>query len=406
MNGTSPDKTTSNAHPVTDRFYVEIESFDDFGAICDLDRYRPVPDDWQVVIADIQGSTDAIERGQYKNVNMVGAACITAVLNVTNPHEVPYVFGGDGANMVVPPGSMPAVRSALLKTRHLAKIGFGLELRVGAVPVDRLRGEGLDVLVAKFRLSRVNHLAVFSGGGVGRADDLIRGDHGDRGYAWKDDPMQDPPDLEGLSCRWEPLDAMRGKMVCILVRSLVADRDRAAAIYRGFLKSLIDKLDSDISTVSPVQPQNMVFRWPPRGLRAEATATKGNKAYGSRFGFIYVQSLVQWVMNRFDLRGGNYNAPVYREELRANSDYRRFDDTLRLILDCTASEISAVESLLEDLRVQGKAVYGLHQVDSALMTCLVFSLADSEHIHFIDGAEGGFAVAAKQMKQQLVSTLI
>jgi Protein of unknown function (DUF3095) len=36
-----------------------------------------------------------------------------------------------------------------------------------------------------------------------------------------------------------------------------------------------------------------------------------------------------------------------------------------------------------------------------MMTCLVFSLQESRHVHFIDGADGGFALAALQLKAQL-----
>jgi hypothetical protein len=35
------------------------------------------------------------------------------------------------------------------------------------------------------------------------------------------------------------------------------------------------------------------------------------------------------------------------------------------------------------------------------MTCLVFSLAQGRHVHFIDGADGGYALAARQLKAQL-----
>jgi hypothetical protein len=35
------------------------------------------------------------------------------------------------------------------------------------------------------------------------------------------------------------------------------------------------------------------------------------------------------------------------------------------------------------------------------MTCLVFSLEQSRHMHFIDGADGGYALAALQLKAQL-----
>jgi len=44
--------------------------------------------------------------------------------------------------------------------------------------------------------------------------------------------------------------------------------------------------------------------------------------------------------------------------------------------------------------------YGTHQASAALMTCLVRSY-DGDHLHFVDGADGGYALAAKQMKAQL-----
>ena len=46
---------------------------------------------WRV--ADIRGSTQAIESGHYRDVNFVGAACITALLQKLGPH-LPFSFGG------------------------------------------------------------------------------------------------------------------------------------------------------------------------------------------------------------------------------------------------------------------------------------------------------------------------
>ena len=40
-----------------------------------------MPLDWWVVIADVIGSTKAIEQGVYKKVNTIGVACIAAVVN-------------------------------------------------------------------------------------------------------------------------------------------------------------------------------------------------------------------------------------------------------------------------------------------------------------------------------------
>ena len=382
-------------------FYEELESFTDFRAVSDLSCYTPAPDDWYVIVADIQGSTDAITQGRYKDVNMVGAACITAVLNATRAHETPFVFGGDGATMMTAPDTMPRVRQALLRTRDLEFAAYGLVLRVGAVPVSRLRDAGLDVLVAKFQLSPGNHMAMFTGGGVGMADKLIKEDDGTQGYMFSQEPADEAPSLDGLSCRWEPLGAECGIMLCMLMRAQSDDRAEAAKTYRIVLDGLNETLDRNQQKNRPVKPGNMRFRWPPRGLRAEALASHGAKNYWRRLPHLYWESLIQWVMNRFDLKAGSFNAPVYRVELRENSDYRRFDDTLRILLDCTPDEVAALEAMLAGFRAQGLINYGLHRADSALMTCLVFSLTDSEHVHFIDGGDGGFAMAARQLKKQI-----
>ena len=57
--------------------------------------------------------------------------------------------------------------------------------------------------------------------------------------------------------------------------------------------------------------------------------------------------------------------------------------------------------VLEQERAAGRLVYGFHRSSSALMTCLVFDLTSAAHVHFIDDADGGFALAARQMNEQV-----
>ncbi|MEP6840018.1 MAG: DUF3095 family protein, partial [Bradyrhizobium sp.] len=42
--------------------------------------------------------------------------------------------------------------------------------------------------------------------------------------------------------------------------------------------------------------------------------------------------------------------------------------------------------------------YGLHRQDAAMMTCFTPSVMRSDHVHFIDGARGGYASAATALK--------
>ncbi len=382
-------------------FYSDLESFGSFAGISNMPHYRKAPEDWLIVVADIQGSTKAIDEGRYKDVNMVGAACIMAVLNVTRGFEMPYVFGGDGATMLIPPEALARAREALRKLKNLSHHNFDLLLRVGAVPVSRVRKDNLDVLVAKYQLSPDNFLASFAGGGVTLADRLVKDDDGTEGFIFNDDIMDDLPDLEGLSCRWEPLAAQRGVMLSLLIQSLVTDRDDAANIYQNILAEITEKLGHDFSKCRPVKPQNMKFRWPPKGLKTEAMATRGALSYRRKLLSLYKESFIQWIMDVFKLSAGGFNAPVYRDELHSNSDYLKFDDMIRMVIDCSKEDIVALDAILKKYHEAKHIVYGMHEADSALMTCLLFSLKQSKHVHFIDGSNGGFAIAARQLKQQI-----
>jgi hypothetical protein len=387
--------------PENEAFYKRLAPCDRFDVVGDLRAFAPLPDDWHIVIGDIRDSTPAITAGRYKDVNMVGAACIVAALNAVPAVDLPYVFGGDGATLAVPDSALDRVADALLRLRALAARSFDLDLRIGRLQVGELRARGADVLVARLRVGTGNHLALFAGDGVELADRLIKADDdGAAGFAMHADTNPDP-DLEGLSCRWEPLRSQRGRMVNLLIRTRTGDAASAAARYHEVLDDLEAILRDDPLSGHPVRAGNMRFRWPPRGLGVEAELTKGRGTFWRRYLKIWRESVVQFWLERFDMSAGGYDAPAYREELRNNTDFRRFDGTLRLVVDCRPDELARIRAMLAERRARGELDYGLHTADSALMTCLVFDLAESRHLHFIDGSDGGFAVAARGLKAQL-----
>jgi hypothetical protein len=236
---------------------------------------------------------------------------------------------------------------------------------------------------------------MFAGGGLELADRLIKSDPA---FTLGEQEAPEPPDLHGLSCRWEPYRSLRGHMLTLVVRPLDAD---ALALQRAILRELAAILGEAPGSASPIRAENMRFVWPPRGLRAEAIAVRGRAPYRLYWLGIFAQSWLQALAGRFDLRIGAYDAPAYRAELQRNSDHRKVADTLHMVLDCTEAESAAIEAYLADLHAHGRIAYGTHRADRAMMTCLVFSLEESRHVHFIDGADGGYALAALQLKAQL-----
>ena len=387
----------------SERFYTDLAPFDDFADFVEFDAYTPVPDDWVVVLSDVQGSTRAIAQGRYKDVNMVGAASITAVLNACGEVAVPFVFGGDGGTLVVPGSLGPAAREALVRLRAASEAMFGLALRVGAVPVADLRAMGTDVLVRKYELSPGNFLAMFAGGGVERCDGLLKEAAPDSPYLLQSDGDPGAPDLEGLSCRWEPLAARNGCMMTLMVQGTDGDPAAERVLLAEVVASISEILGHQLRESAPASPQSMRFKWPPKGLKLEVRATAGGRSFARRYLEVLISSLLQLWCERFDRRLGAYNAPVYREELRANTDFRKYDGLFRTVLDVSQAQAAEIERYLEREHRAGRIVYGVHLAETALMTCLVFSLEQSEHVHFIDGGDGGFAKAAVGFKARLGS---
>jgi hypothetical protein len=101
------------------------------------------------------------------------------------------------------------------------------------------------------------------------------------------------------------------------------------------------------------------------------------------------------------LRVGGFDPGRYLRQLVENTDFRKFDDGLRMTLDCTPELADRIEACLARAVVDRIARYGTHRQDSALITCFVPSPVRSDHVHFVDGAMGGYAAAARLVKTDL-----
>jgi hypothetical protein len=104
-----------------------------------------------------------------------------------------------------------------------------------------------------------------------------------------------------------------------------------------------------------------------------------------------VPSSTGWRLGRFDPRH-------YQRITGLNTDFRKVQDGLRMTLSMTPAEVDQMIHLLEQERQAGAARSGLSLQDSAVLTCYVPSVLDDGHLHFLDGAGGGYAAAASAMR--------
>ena len=183
---------------------------------CRPEAFAPLPGDWQVFVADVEQSTRAIGQGRLRQVNAVGAACIVAAAQACGCDDIPYVFGGDGATVVVPPLFAPALARAWAGLQAQVAQALGLRLRVGRVQVSELRERGAELRVARHRLSAGFDVALFTGGGITLAGRLVKG--GAARYQVAPGP---PPTAPGqaLECRWIDVPSRHGQVMTLLVRA-------------------------------------------------------------------------------------------------------------------------------------------------------------------------------------------
>ena len=374
----------------SDNFYSRIRVFRGFASLMEPSLYSPLPDDWSVGVADIVESTKAIAQARYKAVNMAGAAVIAAVTNALEGREFPFVFGGDGASFAISPDDLDRARDALAATEAWVRADLDLVMRVALVPVAAIRAQGLDVRVARYGPSANLSYAMFSGGGLGWAETAMK-----RGeFAVPAAPPGTQPDLSGLSCRFEEIPSARGLILSVLV---VPARNADPLAFRKVIEDIIALVERSPDAGRPVPPDGPPLRWPPQGLDFEARAARGGSLFRRR-AYTLGLTLFAFVVMRFGITVGGFVPKVYTRQVVENSDFRKYDDGLRMILDCTEELGGALTARLVAAAEQGVVRYGLHRQDAAMMTCFTPSAMRSDHVHFIDGARGGYASAATALK--------
>lgn len=376
-------------------FYESIPICDDFAEAVRAENYRPLPDDWVVGFTDVVGSTEAVAKGRYKAVNMVGAGAIAAVANALDRRPFPFVFGGDGASFAASPSDATAAADALAAMADFAREEFHFDLRVAMIPVGEIRAAGRDVRVGRYGVTPHCVYAMFAGGGLTWFEAQAK----QGAYALPPAAPGARPDLSGLSCRWGVAPAKHGLVLSLIVAPR-RDDPRFGALIDEIVKSA---LAAPLSG-RPVTLASLRAGAPGKAIALETIITTASGLSRAKALIAAVRGyLIAIVLHIFKLKVGRFDAAVYASELVANADFRKFDDGLRMTLDCSPAFADALEARLA--AAEDFALWGVFRQEAAQVTCFVPSATERGHVHFVDGAGGGYTMAAKAMKARSVPHL-
>ena len=368
-------------------FYGSLPVVADFALALTPSAYRPLPSDWRVGFADVAGSTAAVAAGRYKAVNMIGAGVVAAVSNALQRRAFPFVFGGDGASFAVSAADAPAAEAALRAMATFALEEFGFELRIAMTGMSEIRAAGRDIRVARYGPSSHCAYAMFDGGGLRWLDGAAK----EGRFVLDAAPPGTRPDLTDLSCRWGVTPAKHGLILSLIVAAR-GDDPRFAA----FLEALVTDLMALEGGGRPITLATLIGGAPAAAISLEAKvyAAGGASNFASRAKAAAIFA-VGFVFKTFKLKAGGFDMAQYQTDLIANADFRKFEDGLKATLDCSPAFADALEARLAATPF---VEWGVSRQPGAQVTCYSPFSFERGHLHFVDGAGGGYTMAAKDLK--------
>ena len=353
----------------------------------DESRFVHVPADWHVVVTDIRNSTIALGAGRHEIVNLIATGSIIATLNLARKRNVgiPFFFGGDGAIMLVPNVLLEPVIRALTTHRKNGLANFDLDLRVGSVCVADLLASHHGLKISRLHISTDFSISVVLGSGLSEAEAIVkRNDQSTVGPPAPDDEL----DLDGMECRWDRVEPETPSHEVVSLLVTAGQHQSQGPLFRQVIDHIDDIYGSPESR-NPVSVSRL-------RLKGSKVALEMRMRLG-RFSLPYLLrnwTIVQWGRLFFMRRDrGRY----YLERLVELTDTIVIDGRINTVVAGTSDQRRQLDDRLSAMERDGLLTYGLFVSRESVMSCYVRDRRD-KHIHFVDGADGGYTMAAKMWK--------
>ncbi len=352
-----------------------------------------VPESWHVVITDLRNSTSAVAGGMHETVNLIATGSIVTVLNIAFRAgvTVPFFFGGDGATFILPPVIAGEAMRALAVFRKNTYENFALDLRIGIVAVSDIYAKGFELKISKLKVSGAFSIPVILGEGLYCAEKIIKSE--DYRFDYEPGPG-DVLDLSGMQCRWDKIGPpeMDQEVVTLLV--CVPTGKEQAALFAKVMEH-VDGIYGPFPRRQPISVPRLIWKSTFKKMEMEMRVRKGRTSVLGLAG-----SWVAWLIGYVYFRTSS--GRNYLNSLVEMSDTLVLDGKINTVITGTPHQRAELQKALDAMEAAREIHYGLHVSSESVMSCYVHDLQDG-HIHFVDGAEGGYTQAAGMLKRKLRS---
>ena len=384
----------------TDTFYKDLPVIkkDLEEALTDETFFKSVPNNWSIIVTDIENSTEEFGKGKYQEMNIISASCIIVALNIAEKYkiEIPFIYGGDGASIIVPKRILPEVLESLATLRNNAKYNFRLSLRVGSISVESLKEYGYRLKLAKIKIVEDYTQAIFLGAGLSQAEKIIKSD---RRFLTKKEGEERKLNLSGLQCRWNEIEPPAHKKDILVLIVNPIKKQKQTIIYKHILED-IESVYGSFKRRHPISGKEIGHSSDFKTL-SRASYLKYGKLNVLYTGFQMVKSFLSKMYIR-----SNIKLPIQIHEdyihgdIATATDTLKIDGSLKTIIAGTKKQREELLRKLERRERRGEIVFGHFGTDSTTITCYVHK-REKEYINFIDGTNGGYVRAAQELKEKI-----
>ena len=381
----------------TTSFYKDLPSYQVSTAdIFEETSFVTVPGDWEIIVADVKDSSKAVSEGRHNDVNLVAGGSVIAALNVAHKYgiEIPFFYGGDGGTFIVPPRLLKPVLAALTAHMVNSSKNFNLDMHKGHINVGAMYGKGHFLEIAKLNTGEGLHKAIIYGDGLIEAEKIIKGKEEEISERETDNLA----DMEGLECRWNsikpPVSAT--EIVCLLIIAVEPLQQRV--VFKDVLQQM-QIIYGDINNRHPLSTERLRLLFTIDKVKNEMIVKYG-KWKPLYFLKSFFQNIAGMFYFKYNLNIKNLRGRVYLKQVISNSDTLMIDGRINTIISGTEAQRLQLISFLLEKEKEGSIIFGHHVSSESIMTCYIRN-RNKDHIHFVDGSNGGYTKAAMEIKRKL-----
>lgn len=375
-------------------FYSSLEVHDSSisSLIGDKGKFTKLPEDWHVLVADIRNSTEAVRNGEHNNVNLVATGCVIAVLNLAEAHDIaiPFFFGGDGATFLIPDKIREKSLSVLEKHNKNTVKNFGFSLAIGSFRVSEIYKQNIDLKIARVKANEVLNIPIVLGNGLQFAEEKIKNE------LFSHETFQDetPLNLTGMECKWDKIKPPNEDQEVVSLIIAGCEESDLSRVYSGVMAN-IDKIYGSIGRRKPISVKRLKIKMGLQRIKDEMLVKLGKWSFPA-----FMKSFM--IANFGELYLKNTDAgKSYLQKLVELSDNLTLDGRINTVITGDSQQRKRLIAYLDKLEKLNLIKYGYHVSEESIMSCYVKDMSTDNHIHFVDGGDGGYTKAANLLKSKL-----